>query len=134
MQHVVSSFRTTAHLSEMEGTEAPRPENPTIGFQMGSSTRREVAASRRTQGPGGDCEAGEADQGHQHASAITHRQVGGCRSCVVEDQAGGGYTDKNIVDRVPMGRFATPEDAAQAVAFFADPEQSAFVNGHTLSR
>jgi len=33
-----------------------------------------------------------------------------------------------------MGRFATPEDVAQAVAFFADPEQSAFVNGHTLSR
>jgi NAD(P)-dependent dehydrogenase (short-subunit alcohol dehydrogenase family) len=32
-----------------------------------------------------------------------------------------------------MGRFATPEDVAQAVAFLADPEQSAFVNGHTLS-
>ncbi len=32
-----------------------------------------------------------------------------------------------------MGRFARPEDVAGAVAFLADPEQSAFVNGHTLS-
>jgi hypothetical protein len=30
-----------------------------------------------------------------------------------------------------MGRFARPEDVAGAVAFLADPEQSAFVNGHT---
>jgi NAD(P)-dependent dehydrogenase (short-subunit alcohol dehydrogenase family) len=51
----------------------------------------------------------------------------------VEDQAGGGYTDEDIVGRVPMGRFASPEDVARAVAFLADPEQSAFVNGHTLS-
>ena len=51
----------------------------------------------------------------------------------VEDQAGGGYTDEDIVGRVPMGRFAKPEDVARAVAFLADPEQSAFVNGHTLS-
>jgi NAD(P)-dependent dehydrogenase (short-subunit alcohol dehydrogenase family) len=51
----------------------------------------------------------------------------------VEDQAGGGYTDEDVEGRVPMGRFARPEDVAQAVAFFADPEQSAFVNGHTLA-
>ena len=51
----------------------------------------------------------------------------------VEDQAGGGYTDRDIVGRVPMGRFATPDDVARAVAFLADPEESAFVNGHTLS-
>ncbi len=50
-----------------------------------------------------------------------------------EDQAGGGYTDADIEDRVPMGRFARPEDIARAVAFLADPEQSGFVNGHTLS-
>ena len=49
-----------------------------------------------------------------------------------EDQAG-GYTDEDIEGRVPMGRFARPEDVAGAVAFLADPEQSAFVNGHTLS-
>jgi NAD(P)-dependent dehydrogenase (short-subunit alcohol dehydrogenase family) len=51
----------------------------------------------------------------------------------VEDQAGGGYTDEDIEDRVPMGRFATPDDVARAVAFLADPDQSGFVNGHTLS-
>lgn len=49
-----------------------------------------------------------------------------------EDQAG-GYTDSDIEGRTPMGRFATPEDIAQAVAFLADPEQSGYVNGHTLS-
>ena len=51
----------------------------------------------------------------------------------VEDQAGGGYTDEDIFGRVPMGRFAKPEDIARAIAFLADPEQSGFVNGHTLS-
>jgi NAD(P)-dependent dehydrogenase (short-subunit alcohol dehydrogenase family) len=51
----------------------------------------------------------------------------------LEDQAGGGYTDEDIVGRVPMGRFAKPEDVARAVAFLADPGQSAFVNGHTLT-
>ncbi|MFF8599997.1 SDR family NAD(P)-dependent oxidoreductase [Streptomyces sp. NPDC015232] len=46
-----------------------------------------------------------------------------------EDQASGGYTDADIVERVPMGRFAAPGDIAQAVAFLADPARSGFVNG-----
>ena len=50
-----------------------------------------------------------------------------------EDQAGGGYTDADIQGRTPMGRFAAPEDIAQAVAFLADPELSGYVNAHTLS-
>jgi NAD(P)-dependent dehydrogenase (short-subunit alcohol dehydrogenase family) len=50
-----------------------------------------------------------------------------------KDQAGGGYTDEDIEGRVPMARFAAPEDVARAVAFLADPEWSGFVNGHTLS-
>ena len=50
-----------------------------------------------------------------------------------EDQGAGGYTDGDIEGRVPMGRFATPEDIAQAVAFLADSRQSGFVNGHALS-
>jgi NAD(P)-dependent dehydrogenase (short-subunit alcohol dehydrogenase family) len=49
------------------------------------------------------------------------------------DQAGGSYTDADIEGRVPMARFAAPEDVARAVAFLADPEWSGFVNGHTLS-
>jgi NAD(P)-dependent dehydrogenase (short-subunit alcohol dehydrogenase family) len=50
-----------------------------------------------------------------------------------EDRASGDYTDEDIEGRTPMGRFATPEDVARAIAFLADPEQSGFVNGHTLS-
>jgi NAD(P)-dependent dehydrogenase (short-subunit alcohol dehydrogenase family) len=50
-----------------------------------------------------------------------------------EDQGAGGYTDTDIEGRVPMARFAKPEDIARAIAFLADPEWSGFVNGHTLS-
>lgn len=48
-------------------------------------------------------------------------------------QNAGLYSDSDITGRVPMARFATPDDIAQAVAFLADSTQSAFVNGHTLS-
>ncbi len=50
-----------------------------------------------------------------------------------KDLGSGAYTDADIENRIPMGRFASPEDIAQAVAFLADDTQSAFVNGHTLS-
>src|SRR5882757_10050061 len=50
----------------------------------------------------------------------------------VADQAGGGYTDMDIEDRVPMGRFATPDDIAQAILFLAEPKQSGFINGQAL--
>ena len=49
------------------------------------------------------------------------------------DQAGGGYTDADITGRVPMGRFARPDDIAGAVAFLADDEASGFINGHALA-
>ena len=48
-------------------------------------------------------------------------------------QASGVYADDDIIGRVPMGRFATPEDVARAILFLADPDQSGFVNGHTLT-
>ena len=51
----------------------------------------------------------------------------------VEDQAGGCYTDEDIAGRAPMGRFTALDDVARAVAFLADPEQSGFVKGRTLS-
>lgn len=51
----------------------------------------------------------------------------------VADQAGGSYTDADITGRVPMGRFATPDDIARAIFFLADPSESSFVNGHCLS-
>jgi NAD(P)-dependent dehydrogenase (short-subunit alcohol dehydrogenase family) len=50
----------------------------------------------------------------------------------VADQAGGAYTDSDIVEQVPMGRFAAPADIAAAVAFLADPARSGFVNGVAL--
>ncbi len=48
------------------------------------------------------------------------------------DQAGGSYTDADITERVPMGRFALPDDIARAIAFLSDEKQSGFVNGHAL--
>ena len=47
-------------------------------------------------------------------------------------QGEGAYSDSDITGRVPMGRFASPADIANAIAFLADPEQSGFINGHTL--
>ncbi len=49
------------------------------------------------------------------------------------DQAGGSYSDSDIAGRVPMARFATPDDVARAIAFLADDAESGFVNGHALS-
>jgi len=49
------------------------------------------------------------------------------------DQARGTYTDADITNRIPMGRFATPDDIARAIAFLADDAQSPFINGHALS-
>ena len=51
----------------------------------------------------------------------------------ISDQAGGSYTDQDITDRVPMGRFAAPGDIANTVAFLADPEQSGFINGQAIA-
>ncbi len=50
----------------------------------------------------------------------------------VADQASGSYTDEDIMDVNPMGRFASPDDIARAILFLADPQQSGFVNGHAL--
>jgi NAD(P)-dependent dehydrogenase (short-subunit alcohol dehydrogenase family) len=49
------------------------------------------------------------------------------------DQAGGSYTDADITGRVPMARFASPDDIAHAIAFLADSRESGFVNGHALA-
>ena len=49
------------------------------------------------------------------------------------DQAGGSYSDADITQRVPMARFASPDDIARAIAFLAAPGESGFINGHTLT-
>src|SRR5215207_1942736 len=61
-----------------EGHNAPR-----------TTSRHEVAARRRTQGPGGERDAGEDDR-IQRRTDITDHLVGGCRCCVVEDRTGVG--------------------------------------------
>jgi NAD(P)-dependent dehydrogenase (short-subunit alcohol dehydrogenase family) len=48
------------------------------------------------------------------------------------DQSRGAYTDADITNRIPMGRFAQPTDIAQGIAYLADPARSGFVNGHAL--
>lgn len=48
----------------------------------------------------------------------------------IADQGSGAYGDDDIINRVPMARFASPEDVARAIAFLAMPDS--FVNGVTL--
>jgi NAD(P)-dependent dehydrogenase (short-subunit alcohol dehydrogenase family) len=50
----------------------------------------------------------------------------------VADQGSGAYSDADIVDRVPMARFARAEDVAEAIGFLVDGERSGFVNGVSL--
>jgi NAD(P)-dependent dehydrogenase (short-subunit alcohol dehydrogenase family) len=47
-------------------------------------------------------------------------------------QASGVYSDDDITGRIPLGRFAAPDDVARAIAFLASDAESGFVNGHTL--
>ena len=51
----------------------------------------------------------------------------------VADQATSGYNDQDIEDRNPMGRFASPDDIANAILFLADPARSGFINGQSLA-
>jgi NAD(P)-dependent dehydrogenase (short-subunit alcohol dehydrogenase family) len=48
-------------------------------------------------------------------------------------QGEGAYGDSDITDHVPLGRFATPDDVAQAVVFLTDPERSSFINATMLT-
>ncbi len=50
----------------------------------------------------------------------------------VADQGSGAYTDADIVNRVPMARFAKGADVAEAIAFLVDGERSGFINGVSL--
>jgi NAD(P)-dependent dehydrogenase (short-subunit alcohol dehydrogenase family) len=48
------------------------------------------------------------------------------------DQGAGAYSDEDIVDRVPLARFARADDVAEAIAFLLDASRSAFINGISL--
>lgn len=49
----------------------------------------------------------------------------------VKDMGSGAYNDSDIIDRVPMARFAQPGDVADAIAFLAS-DQARFINGVCL--
>lgn len=46
------------------------------------------------------------------------------------DQSSGAYSDSDITGRVPMGRYARPEDVARTIAFLA--QEDSFINGASL--
>ena len=48
------------------------------------------------------------------------------------DQGGGAYADSDITERVPLARFARPQDVTEAIAFLVDSDRSGFINGITL--
>lgn len=48
------------------------------------------------------------------------------------DQGSGAYSDGDIVNRVPMARFARAEDVAEAIAFLLNDERGGFINGVSL--
>jgi NAD(P)-dependent dehydrogenase (short-subunit alcohol dehydrogenase family) len=48
------------------------------------------------------------------------------------DQGSGAYSDADIVDSVPMARFARVQDVAEAIAFLLDHERNGFINGVSL--
>ena len=50
----------------------------------------------------------------------------------VADQGSGAYSDADIVNRVPMARFARPQDVAETIAFLLDADHSGFINGVSL--
>jgi NAD(P)-dependent dehydrogenase (short-subunit alcohol dehydrogenase family) len=49
----------------------------------------------------------------------------------VADQGSGAYSDEDIINRVPQGRFARPEEVAEAIAFLGS-SAAAFINGVSL--
>ena len=48
------------------------------------------------------------------------------------DQGSGAYSDRDIIERVPMARFARAQDVAEAIAFLLDADRSGFINGVSL--
>jgi NAD(P)-dependent dehydrogenase (short-subunit alcohol dehydrogenase family) len=50
----------------------------------------------------------------------------------VADQGSGAYSDTDIVNRVPMARFARADDVAEAIAFLLDDARGGFINGVSL--
>jgi NAD(P)-dependent dehydrogenase (short-subunit alcohol dehydrogenase family) len=50
----------------------------------------------------------------------------------VADQGSGAYADTDITNRVPMARFASSNDVAEAIAFLIDSDRAGFINGVSM--
>lgn len=48
------------------------------------------------------------------------------------DQGSGAYSDADIINRVPLARFAAAADVAESIAFLIDGGRSGFINGVSL--
>ena len=48
------------------------------------------------------------------------------------DQGSGAYSDADIINRVPLARFALAQDVAEAIAFLCDSQRCSFINGVSL--
>lgn len=44
----------------------------------------------------------------------------------------GGSEQQRLLDKVPQGRYGTPEEVAQGIIYLLDGTRSSFVTGHTL--
>jgi NAD(P)-dependent dehydrogenase (short-subunit alcohol dehydrogenase family) len=49
-----------------------------------------------------------------------------------KDSGSGAYSSADIEARTPTGRFASPDDIANAIFYLSNPTTSGYVNGHAL--
>jgi len=77
--------------------------------------------------------AGLAGVSHRSAyNSSKHGLIGLTKTLAAEWGGRGAYSDQDIVNRVPMARFATVQDVAEAIAFLVDSDRSGFINGVSL--
>jgi NAD(P)-dependent dehydrogenase (short-subunit alcohol dehydrogenase family) len=77
--------------------------------------------------------AGLAAVSHRSAyNASKHGLIGLTKTLASEWGGRGAYSDTDIVNRVPMARFARADDVAEAIAFLLDHKRGGFVNGVSL--
>ena len=67
---------------------------------------------------------------HQRIDGLEKEIVAIKTEMDIADQGSGAYGDDDIINRVPMAKFATPEDVARTIAFLAG--DGSFINGVSL--
>ena len=93
---------------------------------LGRRTRQESATAAPTTPPSMASSGSRArlPRSGAVAASASMRSVPGWIKTEMDavDQARGMYSDQDITDRVPMARFASAADVAEAIAFLADSE------------